>query len=129
LAGGRAALYETNWPPELFPLIDKDSPTGVKGLMSTRPQECGSCGKDHASSRPCPKPKKHWRHTSGGTVFNDSKFPCDDSYKNTRTKEVVYVFSTPKAHFKMPARVRKPSDLIRRAGVSKKVVRIPQKED
>jgi len=27
--------------------------------MSTRPLECGSCGLDHPSSKPCPKPKTH----------------------------------------------------------------------
>lgn len=93
--------------------------------MSTRPMECGTCGKDHPSSNPCPTPKKLWEHTGGGTFLGGkSKFASDDDYENIKTGERILIRCTPDRHFNLPDWVRRPSDLTRLTGVSKRVKRL-----
>lgn len=64
--------------------------------------------------------KKNWEHVGGGTLIRGGgKFPSDDVYENVNTWERVEVRCTTDAHFCMPNRIRRPSDLKKRAGVGK----------
>jgi len=68
------------------------------------------------------KTKKPWVQTGGGTGFFRIKgplkyYPSDASYKNTRTGRRILIRAETGAYFALPDRVRKPSDLLRRAGV------------
>lgn len=61
---------------------------------------------------------KPWIHGGGGVLFaTKDKFCADDQYEHARTKKRITVVCTVDAHFCMPDRVRRPSDLARRAGV------------
>ncbi len=72
-------------------------------------------------------PGKPWEHTGGGTAFDGSAYPSDDSYEHTKTGRQVTVTCTTEAHFNMPDWVRKPSDLRRLSGV-KSVLFVPEQD-
>ena len=69
------------------------------------------------------KTKSVWVHDGGGTYLAGGKYPSDDSYQNTKTKEVITIQCTTGAHFSMPEKVNRCSDLLKIPGVDKRSLR------
>ena len=64
-----------------------------------------------------------WKRGGGGCMMmGNSRYPCDDIYRNTKTGKEIIVFSTKSAHFTMPDKVEDPKELLKIKGVKKEIV-------
>ena len=60
--------------------------------------------------------KAIWRHTGGGTMMGENKYPSDDSY--ARGVESISITCTTDRHFNLPIYMKSLSELIVLDGIS-----------
>jgi hypothetical protein len=61
-----------------------------------------------------------WQHQGGGCFIgggDPGAYNCDDIYEHEETGKSVYLETSEEAHFDMPRRVEKLTDLTRRPGI------------
>ena len=59
-----------------------------------------------------------WILMGGGCLIaGNSKFPCDDTFRNEKTGKEIWVRTTIDRHFSMPSKVRSLSQIYKLSGV------------